>query len=225
MIKTDIKRDEREHKLLTESVAAAGFIAYFYGIIVIIIKLVKTKDFSNVYVEFGLLMIMAITMFIHRTLTRNYDIPKTLSGKVLATGSTKEDKRSRLSYYIVDALKFSIFWTFFDYMWKGPEGLLFKNLNSYLGIFIDGILTFIFIFTLNYLWYEYNVKRYNAYCESLEKELEIEEDLDDEWWKKTDPFDSSIDSIAQTKCPSCGEVHDIDYPKCPNCRYDYSKNK
>ena len=30
------------------------------------------------------------------------------------------------------------------------------------------------------------------------------------------------DSIAKTKCPRCGALHDIDYPKCPSCGYDYN---
>lgn len=225
MMNTDSKRDEREHKLLTESLAAAGAIAYFYGIFVLIFKLIKTKDFSSVYVEFGLIMIMAITMFIHRTLTRNYDIPKTLSGKVLATGSTKEDKRARISYYTIDALKFSIFWTFFNYIRKGPKGLLFKSLNSYVGIFIDGALTFVVFLTLNYLWYENNVKRYNAYCQSLEDELDAEDDSYDDCWESTDPFNESKDILDKTECPNCGEVHDIDYPKCPKCKYNYYPKK
>ena len=28
-------------------------------------------------------------------------------------------------------------------------------------------------------------------------------------------------SIATTKCPKCGKIHDIDCPKCPFCKYDY----
>ena len=34
----------------------------------------------------------------------------------------------------------------------------------------------------------------------------------------------SIDAgegIAQMKCPRCGKKHDIDYPKCPFCKYNY----
>lgn len=27
--------------------------------------------------------------------------------------------------------------------------------------------------------------------------------------------------IAQKKCPACGKTHDLDYPKCPFCKYDY----
>ncbi len=29
------------------------------------------------------------------------------------------------------------------------------------------------------------------------------------------------DQIAKMECPSCGRTHDIDYPKCPFCKYDY----
>lgn len=35
----------------------------------------------------------------------------------------------------------------------------------------------------------------------------------------------SEDSIAQQKCPKCGDLHDIDYPKCPFCKYDYNSKK
>ncbi len=28
--------------------------------------------------------------------------------------------------------------------------------------------------------------------------------------------------IAKTTCPKCGGVHDIDYPKCPFCKFDYN---
>ncbi len=32
---------------------------------------------------------------------------------------------------------------------------------------------------------------------------------------------SDESGIAQKKCPKCGCVHDIDYPKCPNCKHPY----
>ena len=27
--------------------------------------------------------------------------------------------------------------------------------------------------------------------------------------------------IPQKRCPSCGEAHDFDFPKCPYCKFDY----
>ena len=34
--------------------------------------------------------------------------------------------------------------------------------------------------------------------------------------------DDSEDSIEKMKCPKCGKLHDIDYPKCPFCRHNYN---
>lgn len=33
--------------------------------------------------------------------------------------------------------------------------------------------------------------------------------------------DSDGDSIAKVKCPRCGSLHDMDYPKCPSCGHNY----
>ena len=32
---------------------------------------------------------------------------------------------------------------------------------------------------------------------------------------------AEAEHIAQRKCPSCGETHDLDYPKCPYCKHHY----
>ena len=29
------------------------------------------------------------------------------------------------------------------------------------------------------------------------------------------------DEIEKRTCPNCGKTHDIDYPKCPNCKFNY----
>jgi len=29
------------------------------------------------------------------------------------------------------------------------------------------------------------------------------------------------DHISQINCPTCGYLHDIDYPKCPSCGHRY----
>ena len=35
--------------------------------------------------------------------------------------------------------------------------------------------------------------------------------------------DGDGDEIAKVKCPRCGTLHDMDYPKCPSCGYDYNE--
>lgn len=32
---------------------------------------------------------------------------------------------------------------------------------------------------------------------------------------------SEEDKVEQIVCPNCGKTHDIDYPKCPFCKYKY----
>ena len=37
-----------------------------------------------------------------------------------------------------------------------------------------------------------------------------------------EPVDETVeDKLWQRTCPKCGESHDIDYPKCPNCKHNY----
>jgi hypothetical protein len=32
-------------------------------------------------------------------------------------------------------------------------------------------------------------------------------------------------NIKSRTCPQCGHKHDIDYPKCPYCRHDYTATR
>ncbi len=39
---------------------------------------------------------------------------------------------------------------------------------------------------------------------------------------KNEPLDTAVeDKIWQRTCPKCGKTHDMDYPKCPHCKFDY----
>ena len=39
---------------------------------------------------------------------------------------------------------------------------------------------------------------------------------------KNEVIDETVeDKIWQRTCPKCGNSHDIDYPKCPNCKHNY----
>ena len=33
--------------------------------------------------------------------------------------------------------------------------------------------------------------------------------------------EAADEALPQKTCPACGAVHDFDYPKCPQCKYDY----
>lgn len=39
---------------------------------------------------------------------------------------------------------------------------------------------------------------------------------------KNEQIDETVvDEIWQRTCPKCGKSHDIDYPKCPYCKFNY----
>lgn len=54
--------------------------------------------------------------------------------------------------------------------------------------------------------YVKRAKKYYREKTALRNE-EIDETVEDEMWQRT--------------CPECGASHDIDYPKCPNCKFNY----
>lgn len=59
-----------------------------------------------------------------------------------------------------------------------------------------------------FLGFAYLKKAMRYYREKAKMEdEEIDETQEDKIWQRT--------------CPKCGTYHDIDYPKCPNCKFNY----
>lgn len=58
------------------------------------------------------------------------------------------------------------------------------------------------IFTLSFI-----IKKHGVFEEGFDMDL-----------------DEEIDSLPQKCCPECNENIDIDYPKCPECGYDFGEN-
>ena len=52
----------------------------------------------------------------------------------------------------------------------------------------------------------------------VEKQFGFEEGFDME-------LNEDIDCLPQKSCPQCGETIDIDYPKCPECGYNFEEIK
>jgi len=42
-----------------------------------------------------------------------------------------------------------------------------------------------------------------------------------EFFQMEDDTAPAEDTIAQVRCPRCGRLHDMDYPKCPSCGHNY----
>ncbi len=76
--------------------------------------------------------------------------------------------------------------------------------NKIIVLFIMlGISLFFLFMGFGYLK---KAKKYYRQKNVLENE-QIDEAVEDEIWQRT--------------CPKCGKSHDIDYPKCPNCKFNY----
>lgn len=72
-------------------------------------------------------------------------------------------------------------------------------------IIMIGISLFFLALGFSYLK---KAKKYYKEKKALESE-KVDESVEDQIWQRT--------------CPKCGKSHDIDYPKCPNCKFDYLK--
>ena len=79
--------------------------------------------------------------------------------------------------------------------------------NKIIALLIFIIISVLFsVFGFAYLK---KAKRYYKQKNKLENET-FDEEVKDEIWQRT--------------CPKCGKTHDIDYPKCPYCKFDYNNN-
>lgn len=76
--------------------------------------------------------------------------------------------------------------------------------NKLITLIIMLVISLFFLF-LGFGYLKKTRKYYND-KNKLEKE-ETEKTVEDKIWQRT--------------CPKCGKSHDIDYPKCPNCKYNY----
>lgn len=70
-------------------------------------------------------------------------------------------------------------------------------------IIMIGISLFFLILGFGYLK---KAKRYYKEKRILESQ-KVDESVEDQMWQRT--------------CPKCGDSHDVDYPKCPKCKYNY----
>ena len=114
-------------------------------------------------------------------------------------------------------------WCFFNSVLSLILGLalFFSDVNIHISGIIESSLTNNIVFlsimiaiSLFFLFFGFvylkKAKKYYKEKKKLENE-KIDETVEDKLWQRT--------------CPECGESHDIDYPKCPNCKYDYLNRK
>lgn len=173
--KPRLKIDEREKSRRTAALGMAGIVAMIYSIGVILVRFVETKTFRSSSFFIGLVVIMSVTITLYHIIHKEYHVPKTIFGKELPLGKSKESKRARMAYYIKDAIRLGAIFLVFDIM--NPDRMLFKE-NSitdwkYMPYIFEFITRAIFFVILDYAWGEFNIRKKRKYIESLEDEDDL----------------------------------------------------
>lgn len=165
------KPDEREKQLLIGALAISGAIAILHGIFVMFLKLFFEKSLESAYTEITLVATMSIIIIIYNFKKKEYDIPKSIFGRTLPASSSKEDKRARNKNYLLDASILSLIFLGIDISRNNPV-ILFSSIfeSKILSYGANFIFHLVFFLVLNYLWGEYNIRKYNSYYDSLQDE-------------------------------------------------------
>ena len=133
------------------------------------------------------------------------------TGKVPPTVSAPGNATPSAVFCFIATVIFLIFglWLFFSDAQVVSSGLIESPLiNKIIVLIIMSAISAFFL--LMALGYTRKAKRYHREKRILENEVTDE---------------SGNDTIWQRTCPKCGKTHDIDYPKCPNCGYNYLEHK
>lgn len=169
--KTRVKIDEREKSRRTTSIGMAGIIAMIYSIGVILFRFVETKTFESSYLFIGLVVVMTVSITLYHIINKEYDVPKTIFGKRLSLGDSKKSKKTRIIYYIKDALILTTVFLVLDIM--NPDRLTFSIPSidwKYMSYITDYFARFILFLIMNYAWGEFNIKKQRKFNNSLEDE-------------------------------------------------------
>ncbi len=173
--KPRLKIDEREKSRRTAALGMAGIVAMIYSIGVILVRFVETKTFRSSSFFIGLVVIMSVTITLYHIIHKEYHVPKTIFGKELPLGKSKESKRARMAYYIKDAIRLGAIFLVFDIM--NPDRMLFKENSTtdwkYMPYIFEFITRAIFFVILDYAWGEFNIRKKRKYIESLEDEDDL----------------------------------------------------
>ena len=167
--KTVVKIDEREKSRRMASIGMAGLVAMIYSFGVIIFRLIETKKLKSSYTFIGLIAIMSVSITIYHMTNKEYDVPKTIFGKRLPLGDSRESKKARIIYYTKDALRLASVFIIIDIM--NPDRLTFSIPSidwKYMPYIADYLARFIIFVVMNYAWGEFNIRKKRKYMELLE---------------------------------------------------------
>ena len=133
------------------------------------------------------------------------------TGKVPPTVSAPGNATPIAVFSFIASAGFLIFglWLFFSDAQVVSSGLIESPLiNKIIVLTMMSVISLFFL--LMALGYTRKAKRYYRKKAAIENE---------------ETYGAGNDMIMQRTCPECGKTHDIDYPKCPNCGYNYLEHR
>lgn len=163
-----INMDERQKSIIVNSLACSAVIAIFTRLATFLFKFFKNRSFNDVSSEIRILVIGGLIVLIYHILNKEYDVPTTFLGKALPTGNSKKEKISRTINYMANGFKLGIVFSIFDYV-SGTDIVSLPGIESKLLLnIVNFLINFIVFFTINLIWGEFNVKKYNRYNSLLD---------------------------------------------------------
>lgn len=129
------------------------------------------------------------------------------TGKVPPTVSAPGNATPLAVIYFFAAVLFFAFglFLFFSDVNITSSGLIESAIaNKVIVLIIMLVISSFFLF-FGFVYLKKAKKYYRE--KTILKNEEIDETVKDEIWQRT--------------CPKCGASHDIDYPKCPKCKFNY----
>lgn len=139
------------------SLSVSAYVAYLSAIISIIYKsaIVQTKE--SIYFEVILLVLMTLSIFIHRLITKQFNFPVEIFGK--KKSSVHERPLSdRVRHYLMDSIGFSIVYVIFKHLiMKTEYNYILVSDQKIIQMIFELLPSTIFIFIVDFLWFESNI--------------------------------------------------------------------
>ncbi|HEX3026998.1 MAG TPA: hypothetical protein VHR42_07205 [Clostridia bacterium] len=167
-----LKQDERTVKNTEAACVRAVLVTYLFLTVEIVVKAARKETCGW---EVALILLISAVLLLARKDRTEILLPRTLSRKLLPTGTTAKAKHTRLKQYFMNSCAYAAIFSVLELLYS--SGL---NVKTLAGISpISTIVTFLFLFVLflaiSFLWGEHMVKRYNRICSKLEEESESED--------------------------------------------------
>ncbi|MBS4537948.1 hypothetical protein GOQ27_05715 [Clostridium sp. D2Q-11] len=158
--------DERQERKIGKAAIISSLVTYFYLLVEITYKYIKTKDISSLDWEIILLILNSVIFYLVTRDQKEMNLPKSILGKKLPTSQSKEARKKRFISYIYQSILFSVsigVITFIFSVMKVDSISYFNILLEILGLFLISLI-------IEYIIGERRCKKYVKWEKSLDED-------------------------------------------------------